>query len=406
MVRDADAKTAAHKLGVANILTGSVRRSPTMVRVSAQLVDGRDGLERWSANYDRTAGDILKIQTDIAQSVARSLSIELGQSQRESLFAGGTDNPQANDLILRASPDFLPDGEAGLRRGIALADAAIALDPNYANAYAVKALLQNFIAGQYAPSSAEAQAGMEQAAATAQRAIAIAPDVGVAYMILATIRANQLQFAEALKDFQRGERLPGSEIGSQRGYSTFLSQLGRNEEAWQKASAILPSDPLNPAAFGVQARILYDWRRYDQAIKYARRSLDLAPQRFGPRILIGSIFVLRGRLDEAQSQFDRLPENNPYRLQGEGLIAAKRGDRNGAAAKIAEMVSRYGDAMNYQIADVEALLGDKDKAMAALDRAYALRDPGLASIQVDPYLDPLRGDPRFQALVRKLDFPT
>ncbi|HEU5482200.1 MAG TPA: TIR domain-containing protein, partial [Sphingomicrobium sp.] len=180
-VRNDDAETAARKLDVANILTGSVRRSPSTIRVSAQLVDGEDGLELWSESFDRPLGDILQIQSGIAESVAQALSIRLAGADRNVLSLGGTGNPAAQDLFFQARPERLADTEADLHQGIALLDAAIALDPNFAEAHATKAIRLSILAGTYALDSAESRRGQAQALASANRAIAIAPRMARGY---------------------------------------------------------------------------------------------------------------------------------------------------------------------------------------------------------------------------------
>ncbi|HEU4704897.1 MAG TPA: TIR domain-containing protein, partial [Sphingomicrobium sp.] len=133
-LRNDDAETAARKLGVPNILTGSVRQSPSMIRVAAQLIDGRNGIERWSQNYDRAPGDAIKIQTDIAENVARALKVALGSAATAALTLGGTNNPKAHRLLLEADAHSYGDTRKSWERSIELIDAAIALDPTYAQA--------------------------------------------------------------------------------------------------------------------------------------------------------------------------------------------------------------------------------------------------------------------------------
>ena len=152
MLRNVDAVSAARRLDVANIITGSVRRSPTTVRVSAQLVDGKSGLEQWSRTFDRPFGDVLAIQSDIASNVARALSIELDSSTRAVLSNRGTNNPEAQDLLLRATTAQRDDSESGLLATIALLDQAIELDPNYAEAHGKKAFILEILASTYATS--------------------------------------------------------------------------------------------------------------------------------------------------------------------------------------------------------------------------------------------------------------
>ena len=143
-VRNDDAATAAKKLGVANILTGSVRQSPSTIRVNAELIDGHSGINKWSQNYDRSPGDVIKIQTDIAENVAGALSAALGQAARMAIAIGGTSNAAALDLYLKArAQSAADDSENSLHLVVELLDSAIEFDPKYAAAYAEKAQAMN-----------------------------------------------------------------------------------------------------------------------------------------------------------------------------------------------------------------------------------------------------------------------
>ena len=406
LVRDADAKTAARKLGVSNIITGSVRRSPSTIRVAAQLINGENGIERWTQVYDRPTGDVLQIQSDIAASVAQSLSIELGQATRAALMSGGTQNPEALDLFLRADVSRIEGGEAGYRKAISLIDTAIALDPGYAEAHARKGILLNFLAGGYARSASERRTGLERAAANASRAIQLAPDLPYGYLILAAIQVNQLDFAQALKNFERGRQLPGVRHFALRGYALLLSRLKRHDEASRVASSLVPLDPLNAASYYIEAIVLYEARRYRQAIRSARRSLELAPALTVARNTLAYALLMTGETDEAQRQFALMPQGDVYRLIGEAMVAARRGDKRESTLMTAELMRRYGDAVHYQVAEIHAQRGEKEEAIAALNRAWETRDPGLAIVQVDPFLDPIRHDPRFAVVVRRLNFPS
>jgi serine/threonine-protein kinase len=402
-VRGEDIPTAANKLHVANILTGSVRRSPTTIRVSAQLIDGDSGVERWSATYDRPLGDTLKIQSGIAQSVANALSIELGRTERASLALGGTDNPQAQDLVLRSGPEELDGTEASLRQALERLDAAIALDPKYAQAWAMKGLLLNFLGSSFARSPTQFRELEDRATAAAERAIALAPGFGPGHMVLATIRFAQLDFRGAAADYQRGLKLPGSERGRQ-GYAGLLNQLGRPDEAWRVIKSLERIDPLNPGVYQNQAQILFSARRYPQALECVEHSLQLQPR--AAVSVKANILIALGRIDEASKTIALLPSDNPYRLTKEAIIAAKRGDRAVSDRLVARLTNIYPHTVNYQLAQIYAQRGETDRAFAALDAAWTYRDPGLANLKIDPFVDPLRRDPRFGVMLRKLNFPS
>ena len=401
-VRGEDIPTAAQKLHVGNILTGSVRRSPTTIRVSAQLVDGRSGVERWSETYDRSLGDTLKIQSGIAQSVANALSIELGRTERASLALGDTDNAQAQDLVLQSTFETSDGTEASLRQALDRLDAAIALDPKYARAWALKGLLLSFLASNFARSPAQSRELENRARAAANQAIALAPGYGPGHMVLATIDFAELDFRGSLANYQRGLKLPGSEP-ARRGYANLLSQLGRPDEAWRVIRSLERIDPLNPGVYLNEANILFNARHYREALEHAEHSLQLQPKAaLGTK---ANILMMLGRDDDALKTLALLPADNPYRLTKTAIIAAKHGDRAQSDRIVSRISSLYPNTTNYQLAQIYAQRGETDRAFAALDGAWTYRDAGLGNLKVDPFVDPLRRDPRFDAMLRKLDLP-
>jgi TolB-like protein/Tfp pilus assembly protein PilF len=403
MLRNADAKTAADKLGVANILTGSVRRSPSTIRVSAQLIDGDNGMERWSESFDRPIGDVLLIQTGIAESVAQALSIRLAGDNRAVLEVGGTRNPAAQDLYFRSSPERLNDSEAN--EALRLLNQAIALDPNFAKAHARKGEVLRIKANVYSLSLAEGQRENREALASANRAIAIAPRLAEGYAARANILREQLNLGGALADLKKADALPGNDVATLRAYANLLGQSGRHEEALMMAERATSLDPLNPVSLEVQAYVLYRARRYTEAAAVALRSLQIAPDRPTARRILANALLWLNKNAEADAEYRKLEPTHYYRLLGEAVLAARAGDRERALKHLGSMQRRYGDAALYQYGEIYAQLGDADRAFKDLELAWNARDPGLAGIRVDPFLDPIRRDPRFATIEAKLNFP-
>ncbi|MGH6659336.1 MAG: TPR end-of-group domain-containing protein, partial [Sphingomicrobium sp.] len=404
IVRNTDVKTAARKLGVANILTGSVRRSQSTIRVNAQLVDGKEGIERWSQSFDRPSGDVLQIQTGIAESVAQTLSIRLG-ADRNVLSLGGTRNPAAQDLFFQARPERLADTEAGHQQAIALLDAAIALDPNFANAHATKAIRLSVRAATYALSAAESQRGQAQALASANRAIAISPRLARGYAARALVYNQQLNIGAALAELVKTDALPGSDAETLRNYANVLALSRRPEEAWRMGTMAMRLDPLNPVSFETQAVTLYHSRRYAEAAAMARRSLQLSPERQRVRSFLANALLAQNKTAEAEVEYHKLEPTDYRRLLGQAILAVRAGDRAAAIANLRAMQRRYGDSAHYQYGEIYAQLGSREQAIAELESALAKRDPGMARIRVDPFLEPIRRDPRFAAIEAKLNFP-
>ena len=270
-VRDADAETASRKLGVPNILTGSVRRSPTTIRVSAQLVDGNSGVERWSRSYDRPPGDTIRIQTEIAESVARALSIALGSAGREALTVGGTENAAAQNLLLQADELARVFDREKWQRALELLDAAIALDPNYAQAYGLKAIVILVLSNRLSRSGKELARARAEALRSARKAVEIAPRIPVGHGALAEIYRSNLQIAEASKQHQRVMQLAPGDPDVLRSYAGFVSALGRTDEALRISDQALALDPLAPGSYANRARILYGARRYAEVVASAEK---------------------------------------------------------------------------------------------------------------------------------------
>jgi tetratricopeptide (TPR) repeat protein len=185
-----------------------------------------------------------------------------------------------------------------------------------------------------------------------------------------------------------------------------IAEIGDAREGLSLADRLLSLDPLNSRAYRRKSDILVLLRQYPAAIDSAHKALELAPEGFSARMSIGQSLVLLGRYDEARSEFAAIPADDLIRLTGEAVIAARTGDIPSAERMIVRMRQLHGALGSYQYAEVYAQAGEKDRAFAELANALAAKDPGLASLRVDPFLDPIRTDPRYPALVRALDFPS
>jgi TolB-like protein len=405
VVRNLDAKIAAQKLGVTDILTGSVRRSASVMRISAQLVDGSSGTERWSDSYDRASGDALIIQTDIAQKVAEALQVRLIGSGPERVAFGETNNPAAQDLLLKVQLMAQhSETENDLQQALGMVNAALALDPNYGNAIGVKARILTTKAGGFIRSAAESHQVYQQAELTARQAIRTSPKARIGYLALAEIYDQQLRRRAAFDQFHRMLSVPGSDAKSLPPLAIFLSEIGRSAEALKVAEQVVKLDPLNPQAYAWQAKVLGNGRRFADALKVVEQQLKMTPEALWPRGYHAFCQMMLGDNAQARKEFEALPINAAPEYFG--ALAARQGDTALAQKMIDWLWARAGDAANFQYAEIYAQLGRKDDALEALDKAWIARDPGLTFTLVDPLLDPLRKEPRFIALFEKLDFPT
>ncbi|MGN6057842.1 MAG: TIR domain-containing protein [Sphingomicrobium sp.] len=406
-VKNLDTKVAAEKLGVGNILTGSVRRSPQIVRISAQLISGRDGVERWQQSYDRAADDEIKIQTDIATSVAQSLSIALGQVGKAALTLGGTTDSAAQDLFLRAAALNANDaGENALREAVQLLDAAIARDPRYANAYRMKSGMLELVATSYTKGAVQMGKVLDEAESAAKRAIALAPRLGAGYAQMALIEEDRFDFPSAFRYIRQGLALSPDDplVLPSAMYITWY--LGGNpRKALSLADRVVQLDPLAASSYSRRASVLIDLRQYADAIRSARKSLQLAPNREWPHQLIGDSLLLMNRPAEAEAEYGNVAPDDVYRLRGEAVIAARSGDLQSVERIVSRIRSTFADAATFQYAQIYAQAHDSDRAFAALEKGFEVRDPGVTGVRTDPFLDPIRKDSRYAAFVGKLNFP-
>jgi serine/threonine-protein kinase len=404
-VRNDDAETAARKLDVASILTGSVRQSPSTIRISAQLIDGRNGIERWSQNYDRAPGDAIAIQTDIAEKVADALKVTLGVADKSLLTVGGTHNVEAQNLLFQGTHPTSGDDKDGLLLGIRQIDRAIALDPGYAEAYAQKSILLNVYAAVFANSAEELDEYRARALETAKVAVRLAPNLATTHRALGEIYRVDLRDADSVREFRRALELAPSDAGVNRDFAYVLARLGNAPESMRLSARAIELDPLNRLSYRTRMWTLYGLRNYREGARFAQELEQRSPALFDLFAITGFCLMLLGRYADAERYFNQAKSGDYVRLVGEAVILARTGHRDEVPIKIAELRRLYGDAASYQYAQVYAQLGDKESAFAALSRAWDIRDSGLLNLKMDELLDPLRGDARYAALLDKVGFP-
>jgi serine/threonine-protein kinase len=407
-VRNDDAKTAAAKLDVTNILTGSVRRSPQMIRVSAQLVDGRKGLERWSQDYDQPVGDALQIQSDIALQVAQALSIHLGRGVQHDLSEGGTRNAAAQDRLLKARGlRARDDSHAASRRALEYIDSALAFDPRYADALAVKSAIVTVLADD-AATPAEKRRLLNSAQQTAGQAIAIAPRSARARSALAAASYFDFKFREALRQFAIMESLLGESGGETdylAPYAFVLYDVGNSAHGLEIAARMVAADPLNPGAYHAKAQVLFGLGRFEEAAAADSQAIALAPELAWPRAWRARALMKMDRLDEAKAEFAKLHSRIGIWTAWEAILEERRGNRAESNRLLDWIRQSESETMHYQFAEILAQQGRTDDAIAELEKAWTARDSGLTSIKTDELLVPLHSDPRYQAIVRRMNFP-
>jgi TolB-like protein/tetratricopeptide (TPR) repeat protein len=404
--KDTDIGTIARKLNVGTVLEGSVRRSVHRVRVTAQLINAVTGYHLWSETYDRDLGDVLNLQTEIAGAVASALKVRLLGDVATEMKVGGTRNPAAYDAYLRAASAYWQvrsgsDNES-VRAGY---QEAVRLDPNFALAYAEWSIALNAYAAFFAHGPAAGDF-LGQARATALKAVALAPELGEGHLALALVRQESLDFAGASDEFQRALTLAPGNARVLRDYGDFAVKMGRTDAGIAAARRAVALDPLNENSHSYLSGALLFARRYDEALAAYQDARSLRPK--DPTWLAGGgewIYYALGDFEKMRAVCEGVGEAVKDFQDCLALAYHKLGRQADAETALARFKKSEGDAGAYVYASIYAQWGDMPKALEWLETALRLRRSELLSLKTDPFLDPLRQEPRFQAIERELKFP-
>ena len=396
-------KKLAEKLGVAFLLSGSVRRSGDRLRISARLTDGSNGFAPWSDQFERQMTEVFAIQGDIADDVAAALSAQtIGGKGDGAAGRGGTRNVTAYDAYLRGNAYYnLRSGEASMRAALAQYDAAIAEDHNFAEAHALRARVRVLLAGDYARAR-EYRAAAEDAIASARVGVRLAPRLAVTQSTLGYVLVQGLlDFKAAREPNERARQLGWGDASVMLLYAAYCTEMGRIPQAKQAIARSVELDPLNPGAFRAEAFVRYFARDYAGGIDSCRQALSLNPKLGTVRSYLGQCQFQLGRFEDARREFMA----EPVEIIGwTGLAIAENrlGNRLAAQAAAGRLIARYTDAASYQLAQIYAQWGQIDEALGKLQMALDLGDGGLVVAKVDPWLDPLRNRPEFSRLLNRL----
>jgi TolB-like protein len=405
--KDVKIGTIAHELNVGAILEGSVRRSGRTVRVTAQLNNAKTGFHLWSETYDRDLSDVLKLQTEIADAVASALKVSLLGDVAAKIELGGTRNPAAFDAYLRGlklARIAVASTPMECHAPIDAFTEAIALDSNYALAYANRALITWECAGN--STDWLQQPTQRKARADAERAIALAPSLAEGYVALSRVeQGGLLNLGAADQACARALALAPDNDQVLYECSLLAVFLGHADTAISRARHGVALDPLNPLSHRALGDTLRYARRYDEAIAAYQASIAADPEHSAEaEALRGLSYYLAGNLSLAQSSCEARPDFFRSRVC-RAVVYGRLGRHGDAAAVVAEIKQNGGDAAAYQYAQIYAQWGDRKTALDWLENAMRLRDPGLVYLKTDPLMDPLRNEPRFQAVMRALKFP-
>ena len=391
----------AKQLGVSNILEGSVQKAADQVRVSVQLINATTDGHLWAEIYDRKLTDIFKVETDIAKTIAETLQAKLTGSEEHAISVKPTADAAAYQSYLKGRFFWGRRSGDNIPKAIEYFEEAIRQDPNYALAYAGLAEAWITLPGH---ASARLQDVKPKAKEAALKSLQIDDTLAGAHTALAQVLFFDLDFAGAIKEFQRAIDLDPNYATAHHWYANGpLLALGRFDEAVAEGARAVELDPLSPIINVNQANNFIIAGRYDEAIQQIRKALELDPEFGYAHSNLGLALELKGDLPGAIAEFRRA-----HQLDGDALSLAYLGNLYGKTGNVTEAANilteleqltktKYVSA--YAFALVQAGLGNRAEALRWLEKCYADRSQEIGYVRVDRLLDPLRDDPGFQNLV-------
>jgi len=397
---DLGARRIADSLGVSNLLEGSVERVGPQLRVQVRLVDARDGSTRWSETYDREVKDIFSVQSEIAGAVAHALDLRLGERTLSRIKHGSTPNVAAYELYLRGNDPLLFRSDSGARAGLEYFRQAIALDSNYANAYAGLALMHWRIGfGDDSLSRSDRLALAEQAAL---KAVALDDSSAEAHEALSFVRSDNYEMESAAMEMNRAVALEPTNARFHEGLVQLYAATQRPSEALVEGRRALELDPLSPTANAELAHALLVSDRCDEALAQLEKLSSLRPPLLRAGNIAAQCYARKQMWPQAIAEMQRISVNaGPPAQALLGYMLARGGRTDEARRILAALLdrSRRITGGSFDVATVYAGLGENDQAFRWLEKSQGDR-----SIRVDnlPVLtDVLRNDPRFDSFRRR-----
>lgn len=397
------------ELGVDYLLEGGVRREGDRVRVSAQLVQVSDQTQVWAERYDRALRQLLQVQSDVARAVAAGIRLELPLGSVNRLEAARQIDPEAYDAYLRGRHLLGRRTEESIRAGIGYFRRAIEVDPAYAPAYAGLARAYELEAsyGSEAPSLL-----IGPAKRAADAALRIDKGLAEAHAVHALLLGHaDLRWRDAEEVFLQALSLEPNSAFVRRQYAAHLSYMGRFDEAVTESRRAVELDPISLTDNAAHGIILYRARRYEESAAHLLKTLELDPNYALTHLDLGLVHAAAGRPAEAVAAFERArvlsgdhPDLIGLAAYGYGLMG--EGDKAREALRELTRLSEQRYVSPYILALVRIGLGESAAALDRLEQAYSDRVWTVAMLKVAPELDPLRGEPRFQALLERMDFPS
>jgi TolB-like protein/DNA-binding winged helix-turn-helix (wHTH) protein/Flp pilus assembly protein TadD len=398
-------KQIGSELGVGYVLESSVRRDGNQIRISVQLIRVHDQLHVWASSYDRHISHSIELQEEVAKAIAEQIEVKLSPT-----YSGRTNvhprDPEVNEAYLRGRyfwNQFTPDG---YRKAITYFEKAIDLDPNFAEAYSGLADSYSFLV---VTDSIPTNEGHPKALEAARRAVALGDNLAESHTSLALELGRSGNWSDAENECKRAIALNPSYSMVHRIYASILGANRRHREALQQINEAMRLDPLSPPNNAEVVRTLYYARNYDQAIGQGEKAIQLDPTYARTHFWLGRVYSQKGMHKEAIAASKKILEAMPDSTLGLTEMAyslAAAGHQTEAREILGRLEERSKNIFvpAYNFAVIHVALNEEAVAMRYLQQAYENRDWALLVLAVEPRLDPLRRDPRFQEILANLNF--
>jgi TolB-like protein/Tfp pilus assembly protein PilF len=392
------------ELGVGYLLEGSVRRSKNRVRISAQLVVVADETQVWAESFERSFGDVLILQSEVARAIAQEIQVKLTPREQRRLARAEKVSAEAYEAYLKGRHSWNKRTEEGMRKSIEYYEQAIHLQSDYALAHAGRADSYVMLACR---GMVPAKETLRKAKAAARKALSLDHALGAAHGSLAHVRLHDWDWEGLENDFQRAIQLDPSQAIVYYWYGEYLMSMGRPEEAIAVTERASQMDPLSAVIGASLAMLLYLARRFDQAIEVLNRVEEIHPDHFLPHLRMGLVRIQKGQYPQAIAALKkavRLANHSTETLAALALAHAARGEMKTAMKLTGELealeAERY--VLPYNIAKIYAAGGNKEKCFLWLEKAYEEGNPDLIELNSEPVFDGLRKDPRFSDLMQRV----
>lgn len=402
---DKDIKTIGKETGATYIMEGGVRTFGNNLRITAQFVDATRDTHLWAESFRGTLDDIFDIQETVSSKIVEALRIQLSLDEKFSLRKRYTENTEAYQLYLQGRYFWKKRNEPGLKSAIKHFEKALEKDPDYALAWAGMADTYSLM-GEYTNISRR-ELYKDQMKAV-HKALELDPDLAEAHISLAiSLMLNEWDWAGAEKEFRTGIELNPNYATGHHWLAELLLFMGKPEEAFREISLAVDLDPISQGILKDKGIFYYYIGQFDEAIKIAFTTLELDPDFVTVHRLLSLAFLGQGKIEDAIKENEIWGKRTGNRVKADVALAhilATAGKKDEAKKMIEEIITKNILSPNdYRgVAMAYTALGEKDAAFEWLEKSYQKHEESLCSLNIDPKFEPLRGDPRFDMMIRKI----